>query len=303
MQRSEGTRERGQIQTFNIGESVPPKSRREIVASATILRQVLRRAALLDGMLDILWRRYCRLALPLVLSIPPLGCYRAPRTMNEVIDRNTEAMGGRQAIENVRSVAVDLHIVNPEFAVDGSYRAERPGKMRIDINADGKHVYTEAFDGQHAWQWKGEGNAIVEESDKATAALRHGVELPGHLFGLHEMRQRGHRIELIGREKIESTDYYALRITLNDGYMTNLYVDPKTWLITRRRDVRPLHVDIDPTPTTIEQRMSDFRKVSGVTFSFANTEVDLRTGRALETTTAHAIRVNLKIDEAIFEKL
>ena len=95
MQRSEGTRERGQIQTFNIGESVPPKSRREIVASATILRQVLHRAALLDGMLDILWRRYCRLALPLVLSIPPLGCYRAPRTMNEVIDRNTEAMGGR----------------------------------------------------------------------------------------------------------------------------------------------------------------------------------------------------------------
>jgi hypothetical protein len=90
---------------------------------------------------------------------------------------------------------------------------------------------------------------------------------------------------------------------LNDGYMTNLYVDPKTWLITRRRDVRPLHVDIDPTPTTIEQRMSDFRKVSGVTFSFANTEVDLRTGRVLETTTAHAIRVNLKIDEAIFEKL
>jgi hypothetical protein len=49
--------------------------------------------------------------------------------------------------------------------------------------------------------------------------------------------------------------------------------------------------------------MSDFRKVSGVTFSFANTEVDLRTGRVLETTTAHAIRVNLKIDEATFEKL
>ena len=62
-----------------------------------------------------------------------------------------------------------------------------------------------------------------------------------------------------------------------------LYVDPKSWLITYRRDVRPLHVDIDPTPTTIEQRMSDFRQVAGVWFPFANTETDLKTGKVLET--------------------
>jgi hypothetical protein len=195
-----------------------------LAANLFLNRQMLRRVALLDEMMAS-WRRYCRLALAMALSVLSLGCHRTPRTVDEVIDRNTEAMGGRKAIEGVGSVTVDLHIVDSDFAVDGSYRAARPGKMRIDINADGKHVYTEAFDGRCAWQWKGEGNAIVEESAKATAALRHGVELPGHLYGLHEMRQRGHRIELIGREKIEGTDYCALRITLNDGYTTNLCVD------------------------------------------------------------------------------
>ena len=91
--------------------------------------------------------------------------------------------------------------------------------------------------------------------------------------------------------------------TLDDGYATTLYVDPKSWLITHRRDVRTLHVDIDPTPTTIEQRMSDFRQVDGVWFPFAKTETDLRTGKVLETTTIRTITVNPKIDEAIFEKL
>ena len=147
-------------------------------------------------------------------------------------------MGGRQAIEAVHSVAIDLHIVDPDFAVDGSYRATRPGKMRIDVKAEGKHVFTEAFDGRRGWQWKGEGTATIDESAKATAALRHGVELPGHLYGLHELRQRGHRIDLIGREKIDDVDFYALRLTLDDGYVTTLYVDPKSWLITHRRDVR-----------------------------------------------------------------
>ena len=231
------------------------------------------------------------------------SCGRAPDTVDEVVERNTRAMGGRQAIEAVHSVAIDLHIVDPDFAVDGSYRAARPGKMRIDVKAEGRHVFTEAFDGHRGWQWKGEGTATIEESAKATAALRHGVELPGHLYGLHELRQRGHRIDLIGREKINGVDYYALRLTLNDGYVTTLYVDPKSWLITHRRDVRALHVDIDPTPTTIDQRMSDFRQVAGVWFPFANTETDLTTGKVLETTMIRAITVNPKINEAIFEKL
>jgi hypothetical protein len=231
------------------------------------------------------------------------GCERAPQTVDEVIERNTQAMGGRVAIEAVKSIEVDLHIVDPDFEVDGKYRAARPGRMRIDVIASGKHVYTEAFDGGHGWQWKGEGVAIQEESPKATAALRHGVELPGKLIGLHELRQRGRRVDLAGRERDNGTDYYVLRITLNDGYTTRLYVDPKTWLITQRRDVRPLHPDIDPTPTTIESSFSDFRKVNGVLFAFASKDTDLATGKVLETTRVRSIKVNPQFNTAIFSTL
>jgi hypothetical protein len=231
------------------------------------------------------------------------SCERAPQTIDEVIERNTQVIGGRAAIEAVNSIEVDLHIVDPDFEVDGKYRAARPGRMRIDVIAGVKHVYTEVFDGDRGWQWKGEGAATQEESPKATAALRHGVELPGKLFGLHELRQRGHRVDLAGRERIDGTDYYALRITLNDGCTTTLYVDPKNWLITRRRDVRPLHVDIDPAPTTIESRFSDFRKVGGVLFAFASRDTDLATGKVLEITSVRSIKVNPQFAFAIFGTL
>jgi hypothetical protein len=230
------------------------------------------------------------------LAIALLGCIRAPLTLDDVIERNTKAMGGRAAIE------VDLHIVDPGFEVDGTYRAERPGRTRIDALMGGKHVFTEAFDGHHGWEWAGKGNQETA-SDKATAALYHGVELPGKLFGLHELKERGHRLELIGREKVDDIDYYALRLTMSDGYNTTLYVDPQSWLITRRRDVRPLHVDIDPTPAAIEQRSSDFREISGVQFAFASTEIDLKTGKVLESTKVNKIKVNPSINQSIFNKL
>src|SRR5437016_13070292 len=185
-----------------------------------------------------------------ILATASFGCSRSPTTVDEVIERHTKAGGGRAASEAIQPIEFDIPMTGPKFEVDGTYFAARPGKMRIDVNAGGEHVFTEAFDGQKGWQWEGKGSAQKTATEKATAALRHGVELPGKLFGLHELKAPGHRIELAERENIDGIQYYVLRLTLNDGYSTTLYVDPKTWLITRRRDVRPLHVDVEDRKST-----------------------------------------------------
>jgi hypothetical protein len=243
------------------------------------------------------------LASAVVVAIALFGCSRSPTTVDEVIERHTITMGGRAAIEAIQSIEFDLHITDPKFEVEGNYFTARPGKMRIDVNAGGEHVFTEAFDGQQGWQWEGKGTAQKAATEKATAALRHGTELPGKLFGLHELKARGHRIEFEGREKIDGINYYILALTLNDSYRTTLYIDPKTWLITRRRDVRPLHLDVDPTPTTIEQRNSDFRIVAGVQFAVASSETDLQSGKVLETTVVRSLKINPPLVLSIFEKL
>lgn len=206
------------------------------------------------------------------------------------------------AIEAIHSIRFDLQIADPGFTADATYVAARPGWMRIDVRAQGRNVYTEALSAAGAWQWKGTGEPIAA-SAQATATLRHGVELPGHLFGLHELAHRGHHIELSGREEIDGINYYLLRLKLADGYETTLLVDPRSCLVTRRRDVRPLHPDVDPTPTTIENRMTDFRRVGNLLFAFASIDVDLATGQTLETTTIRSITLNPGLDPKVFDKL
>jgi hypothetical protein len=255
---------------------------------------------------DVVYRM-TRARNPLLLSLATIlifGCSKSSDSLSldEIVERNTDAMGGRGAIEAVRSIRIDLHIKDPSFEVDGTYYAVRPGKMRIDVNAEGKHVLTEAFDGHSGWQWEGKGEQ-KPATEKATAALRHGVELPGKLFGLHELKARGHRIKSIGRKRIDGVNYHVLQLVLNDGYAVSLYVDPNSWLVLRRRDVRPLHVDADPTPTTIEQVSSDFRDVNGVKFPFATTETDLNTGKLLESTVTKSVKVNPTLPQWLFDKL
>src|SRR4030095_6450604 len=146
-------------------------------------------------------------------------------SLDEIVERNTDAMGGRAAIEAVQSIQIDLRIKDPSFKVDGTYYAVRPGKMRIDVSAHRKHVFTEAFDGETGWQWEGKGEQ-KPASEKATAALRHGVELPGKLVGLPGLTARRHKLRSIGREQIDGINYYALQLILTDGYTVSLYLDP-----------------------------------------------------------------------------
>jgi hypothetical protein len=237
-----------------------------------------------------------------VFLLPNRASVAQELTLDQLIDRNVQALGGRAAIEAVQSIKLALHIVDPDFEVDAIYYAARPGRMRIDITAGGKRVYVEAFNGSRAWQWKGSGEP-VEESKTATGALRHGIELPGKLFGLHEVQGRGNQLALVGRETVDDADYYVLRVTFSDGANTTLYLDLKTWLITRRRDVRPLHPDMDPTPTTIETKMTDFRRVGDLVFSFASTDTDLKTGKMLEKVTIREITLNPSVPEGFFDTI
>ena len=67
--------------------------------------------------------------------------------------------------------------------------------------------------------------------------------------------------------------------------------------------MRPLHPDLDPTPTTIETKITDFRKVDNLVFSFASTDTDPKTGKVLEKVTVREITLNLPVREGFFDTL
>jgi len=223
-----------------------------------------------------------------------------PAGLDALVARNTSARGGAAAIEAVSTFEAEVHIVEADFAVDGRYVATRDGRMRIDILADGERVFTEALGHERAWSWS-PGDGVAPASEHGRAALRHGIEFPFKLFGLHEMAGRGHRLEAVGRERVGDTEYDVLRLTLDDGFETRYYLNPESGLIERERQHRALHVDVDPAPVWIETEYCDWRRVGGVLFPHRTVERDLATGKVLATVTTRAIRLNTASPDERFE--
>jgi hypothetical protein len=217
-----------------------------------------------------------------------------------LVARNTAVRGGAAAIESVSVYEADIRIVEPTFEVDGRYIATRDGRMRIDVLADGEHVFTEALGRDRAWSWNPEGG-VTTASAQGRAALRHGIEFPFKLFGLHEMADRGHRLESAGQERIGGVDYDVLRLRLDDGFETLYYLNPDTGLIERERQRRAMHVDVDPEPVWIETEFSDWRTAGGVLYPHRMVEREVATGKVLSTTTTLAIRLNSSPPDARFE--
>jgi hypothetical protein len=218
------------------------------------------------------------------------GAEPAP-DLETIVDRHVAARGGRAAIEAIDAFETDIQVVEPEFEVDGSYVATRDGRMRGDIVAAGQPVFTEALDRRRAWTWTPDGG-VRDASAAGAAALRRGIEVPFKLFGLHEVRERGHRLELAGRETRGGVDYHVLRLTFDDGFESLYYLNPSTWLIDRDRQRRALHVDVDPTPVWIETSYEDYRPVGGVLFPHRQVERQVASGEVLATVTVRKIRLN-----------
>jgi hypothetical protein len=219
--------------------------------------------------------------------------------LDTIVARHVAARGGAAAVEAVLAYEADIRVAEPSFEVDGRYVATRDGRMRVDIHAEGQAVFTEALDGGRAWNWSPD-SGVREGTAEGAAALRHGIELPFKLFGLHEVRGRGHALELVGRETLAGIDYHVLRLRLDDGFETLYYVNPDTWLIDRDRQRRALHVDVDPDPVWIETSHEDYRPVAGVKFPYRQVERELETGRVLSTVTVREIRINPPLDRARF---
>ncbi len=227
-------------------------------------------------------RRFSALAAGLVPVLARSARAASDLSLAEVIARHTEARGGKARLDAVDVQAVDLQIVEKGDVINARYRCDKSPAYRIDIYAKGKHVFCEGLDGQGTWIWPGDQPAPRQGIEDGKRSGLEGIQF--NLYGLHAFPALGNTLRLEGREKIAGVDYYVVRVDLKYGDPAFLYIDPQTWMIARRREIRAFHPDMDDTKRHLESQYSDFREVGGIRNAFLQHQVDLASGAITQVT-------------------
>ena len=156
-------------------------------------------------------------------------------TVDEIVARHVEALGGAERLAAVRSLRLtgtDV-IGGGDFRIDAEWAllVARPGQVRSEVSLQGLTAI-DAFDGKDAWSvqpFDGRRDAQKTSADEAKDLARE-AEAFGPLAG---WRERGHRVEYLGTEDVDGTPAHKLRVARKDGDTQYVYLDPDYWLAIR----------------------------------------------------------------------
>jgi hypothetical protein len=240
-------------------------------------------------------RRFIQLLATFTLVLSIRGNCQQPLTVEKIVARHIEALGGQQKIEAIHSIVFRLTYREGDFVMPDGYMAKMrpcyktlgdPKNLKVDVN--------EGFDGS-SWEYYSDPGVVLRTVGAAAAATRHGTEL---IDSLADAGMLGARIELAGEKPFAGKLAYKLHVALGDGFEKDLFVDQQSFLILGDRRAAPVHAF--GAAVQSENRFGDYRPVNGVLFPFTVQEVEIATGKELNSVTMQSIAVNENFDLSYF---
>jgi outer membrane lipoprotein-sorting protein len=217
------------------------------------------------------------------------------QTADELIAKNLEAKGGLPKIKAVQTMRLSGTMpVGPGVEAPFVMELKRPNQMRLDFTYQGMTA-TQAFDGKVGWQvmpFTGKREPQVLPGD-AVKQFEAQADLDGPLV---DYQAKGHKVEYVGREKVEGTDTYVLKVTLKSGEASRIFLDAATFLEIRSESKTrgPTGGDLE-----IETLIGDYREVDGLMLPHLR-ESGPRGGSQKVRMTVEKVDINVPLDDARF---
>ena len=181
------------------------------------------------------------------------------QTVDEIVAKYYQAAGGVEAMEGVKSMRISgTMTLGPGMEAPFTRIALRPNLQRMDFTLQGQ-TGTQAFDGEHAWQfmpWMGQ-TAPDTMPDDLAKNMREESAFDGPLV---DYAVRGIRVELVGKEEVDSSSTYKLKVTMPQGDVTYYYLDSTTYLPIRTETPQT----VQGKSVTVVSTMKDYRPEGGV---------------------------------------
>ena len=217
------------------------------------------------------------------------------QTADEIIAKNVQARGGAEKLKSVKSVKMTANMaMGPGMEAPGVLIQKRPALARLEFTIQGLTA-VQAYDGKNAWQimpFMGKKDAELMSADEAKE-VEEMADLDGVLM---DYKSKGHQVELLGKEKIEGTDAYKLKVNLKNGDVQTIYIDADSFLEIKEETKRMVR----GSEQVYESSIGDYKDVDGIIFPFA-IESSLKGSEQKQKLTVQKIELNAAADDSIFK--
>ncbi|HYW47776.1 MAG TPA: hypothetical protein VE959_33215 [Bryobacteraceae bacterium] len=168
----------------------------------------------------------------LAVSLCAVFAQTAP-SVDDLVARHLTAIGGADKLKAIRTMKITGKGMAQGQEVPITLYIKRPGLVRSESNVQGESI-VQAFDGKQSWSINplmGSGDpAYASEADSNNARERAASQLDGPLV---DYKAKGSTVELQGKEDVEGSPAYKLKITTREGTSIYTFLDAQTYLETK----------------------------------------------------------------------
>lgn len=238
-----------------------------------------------------MFRKLCFGLVAAALLVPVVWA----QTADEIIAKNIQARGGSDKLKSVKSIkSTATMAMGPGMEAPGVLIQKRENLARLEFTIQGLTA-VQAYDGKNAWQimpFMGKKDPELMSADEAKE-VEEMADLDGPLV---DYKSKGHQVELLGKEKIEGTDAYKLKVKLKNGDVQTLYLDADAFLEIKEETTRTVR----GSEQVVEAAIGDYKEVDGILFPFA-IESGIKGSPQKQKLTITKIELNVPADDSIFK--
>ena len=223
-----------------------------------------------------------------------LAVAASAQTADEIVDKYIKAIGGAEKLKSIQSVRATGKMKMGQMEAPLTMTKARPEQVRMDFTIQGM-TGTQAFDGTTGWMvMPFMGKKDPEKmSEDMVKDMKDEADIDGPLF---DYKSKGNKVEFLGKEDVQGSPAYKLKLTTKQGTESNLYVDADTNLIIKVESKRK----IQGQEVESETIMGDYKEVDGLTLPYS-LEMHAKGRPGGQSITFEKYELNPKVDTAIFK--
>lgn len=219
---------------------------------------------------------------------------KAP-TLDELVAKNIEAKGGADALRAMQSVRYNGKVIANEGQLEFAYAQtkKRPGEVRSEATLQGMTA-VQAYDGKEGWRispFQGRKDPEKMSADDAKSLIE-DAEIDGPLV---DWKAKESTLEYLGREDVDGTSAYKIKVVRKNGDVNFVYLDPDHFLEIRILTQRIRH----GAQEEVETDVGDYEKIGGVFVPFS-IEEGRKGDPDKQKTVIEKAEANVPVDDAIF---
>src|ERR1700754_858219 len=213
-------------------------------------------------------------------------------TVDELLARYVEALGGAKAINAVTSIVTKGTLDVTGMSRGGSFEIHQqaPNKVMTMMDAYPFGKVKVGYNGRSGW------SQTVKEGVRPVkiAAQLAALQRDGDIYAPVRVKNNFAKVTLAEASHIGYREVYVLDLQPAVGAVERLYLDAKTYLPARLNTVR----NLGPIPVPVEIYYDDWQTVEGIKYPFS---ISQRFEKLTFGLTVKEIRHNVALDASLFE--